>query len=203
MGVHWDGSSLLWPAWWVPHRRNVRKTQITYTVRMVEAQGVDWREAVFDRLKPVTRQGAATIWTVPRDATAELLDGFSKMPRGQGRPGPEGHLVEWCCRRIQCRRNRPVVTQAAWNGKDPVADRTPENVRVGWHTTMVGRKLDQGILVSVVFEDTVIRAVHHGEGESFRRTPMRGARSSAKNHECIGWRESNGTDGDRPRDPVR
>ena len=26
---------------------------------------------------------------------------------------------------------------------------------------MVGRKLDQGILVQVVFEDTVIRAVHH------------------------------------------
>ena len=39
------------------------KPQITYTVRMVEAEGVGWREVVFDRLKPVTRQGAATVWT--------------------------------------------------------------------------------------------------------------------------------------------
>ena len=54
------------------------KAQITYTVRMVEAQGVDWREGVFDRLKPVTHQGAATVWTVPREAARQLVDELSK-----------------------------------------------------------------------------------------------------------------------------
>ena len=137
------------------------KAQITYTVRMVEAQGVDWREDVFDRLKPVTRQGAATVWTVPRDATEELLDGFSKCPEATVVEVPKVTSSSGSAAVIQCRRNRPVVTQAVWNGKDPAADSAPENLRVGWHTTMVGRKLDQGILVSVVFEDTVIRAVHH------------------------------------------
>ena len=36
----------------------------------------------------------------------------------------------------------------------------PEDVRVGWHTTLIGRKLDQGILVKMVLEDTDIRRVH-------------------------------------------
>ncbi len=35
--------------------------QITYTVRYVEAEGLGWRGAVFTRLKPVSRQGAATV----------------------------------------------------------------------------------------------------------------------------------------------
>ena len=146
---------------------------------MVEAQGVDWREDVFDRLKPVTRQGAATVWTVPRDATAELLDGFSKCPEAKVVEAPKVTSSSGAAAVIQCRRNRPVVTQAAWNGKDPVADPTLENVRVGWHTTMVGRKLDQGILVSVVFEDTVVRAVHQVKVNRSAEHQMP-ARSSAK-----------------------
>ena len=36
----------------------------------------------------------------------------------------------------------------------------PEDMRVGWHTTLVGRKLDQGILVKMVLEDTAVLAVH-------------------------------------------
>ena len=36
----------------------------------------------------------------------------------------------------------------------------PRDLRVGWHTTLVGRKLDQGILVKMVLEDTEVRAVH-------------------------------------------
>ena len=52
------------------------------------------------------------------------------------------------------------MTQVAWNGDESAPQGTPEDVRVGWHTTMVGRKLDQGILVKMVFEDTEIRGVH-------------------------------------------
>ena len=137
------------------------KSQITYTVRMVDAQGVDWREGVFDRLKPVTRQGAATVWTAPREAVRTLVDNSLKSPDAAMLQASKVTALSGVPATIQCRRNRPVVTQAAWNGQDPAAEPAPENVRVGWHTTMIGRKLDQGILVQVVFEDTVIRAVHH------------------------------------------
>jgi hypothetical protein len=51
-----------------PHAERAQ-SQLTYTVRMLEVDGVGWREDVYSRLKPVTRQGSATIWTVPRATT--------------------------------------------------------------------------------------------------------------------------------------
>ncbi len=48
--------------------------EITFTVRYVETEGVAWREAVFARLKPVARQGAATVWTLPGDGKSRLLE---------------------------------------------------------------------------------------------------------------------------------
>ena len=137
------------------------KTQITYHVRMVETQGVGWREGVFARLNPVTRQGAATVWTVPRDAAQQLFDDFSRRPDAKVLQAPKVTAFSGAPATIQFRRNRSLVTQAAWNAQESATEVAPEHVRAGWHTTMVGRKLDQGILVQVVFEDTVIRAVHH------------------------------------------
>ena len=137
------------------------KPQITYHVRMVETHGVGWREGVFTRLKPVTRQGSATVWTVPRDTTTQLLEEFSRCPDAKVLEAPKVTAFSGDPATIHVRRNRSLVTQVAWTGQEPTAVAAPEHVRVGWHTTIVGRKLDQGILVQVVFEDTVIRAVHH------------------------------------------
>ncbi len=120
------------------------KPQITYTVRMVEAQGVEWRESVFSRLKPVTHQGAATVWTVPRDAATQLLESFSKSPDAKILQAPKVTSSSGVPTIIQCRRNRPVVTQASWDGRDPAGENPPEHVRVGWHTTMVGASSIRG-----------------------------------------------------------
>ena len=166
-GSLWDGSPSRWPEWRVPRRRNAQAAQITYTVRMVEAEGVGWREGVFTRLKPVTRQGAATVWTVPRDATnAAPRTKSRKSPAAQDPSSPEGHRVQ---RRP---RDHPIAATIASSSlrlpgmdEEPAPEAAPEDVRVGWHTTMVGRKLDQGILVQVVFEDTVIRAVHQSRDQ--------------------------------------
>jgi hypothetical protein len=137
------------------------KPQIAYTVRMVDTEGVGWREAVYTRLKPVTRQGAATVWTVPRDAATRLLTEVTNNPATRILQAPAVTSFSGAPATIQCRNKRQLVTQAAWHGQEAKPDGIPENVRVGWHTTMIGRKLDQGILVQVVFEDTVVRAVHH------------------------------------------
>jgi hypothetical protein len=138
-----------------------RIEQITYTVRYVEAEGLGWREAVFTRLKPVSRQGAATVWTVPRDATTRLLEQITKNPAGTILQAPKVTAFSGAAASIHSRSNRKLVTQVAWNGDEPRPQAVAEeNVRVGWHTTMMGRKLDQGILVQIVLEDTEIRAVH-------------------------------------------
>jgi hypothetical protein len=135
--------------------------QITYTVKYVQTEGLGWREVVFTRLKPVSRQGAATIWTVPRDATTQLVEQVIKHPTGAVLQAPKITAFGGVAASVHSRSNHKLVTQVGWNGDDHAAEAATENVRVGWHTTMVGRKLDQGILVQVVLEDTQIRAVHH------------------------------------------
>jgi hypothetical protein len=143
--------------------------QITYTVRYVEAEGLGWRGAVFTRLKPVCRQAAATVWTVPQDATTRLLKQVTKNPAGTILQAPKVTAFSGAAASIHSRSNRKLVTQVAWKGDDQAPEAATEDVRVGWHTTMVGRKLDQGILVQIVLEDTQIRAVHQlnfpGSGE--------------------------------------
>ena len=142
-----------------PHAER-NQAQLTYTVRMVEVDGVGWREAVYTRLKPVTRQGSATVWTVPRDTTMQLVASLAKNPATKILQAPKVTSFSGVPATVQHRQTRPLVTQVAWNGAEPAHNDAAEKLRVGWHTTMIGRKLDQGILVQVVIEDTVIRAVH-------------------------------------------
>ena len=133
---------------------------ILYSVKMVEAEGVGWRSSVMSQLKPVAHQGAATVWTLPRNASKAVIQQISKSPAGAVVQGPHAMALGGMPATIQFRQTRKFVTQVAWKGEETAQKTEPEDVRVGWHTTMVGRKLDQGILVKIVFEDTEIRAVH-------------------------------------------
>ena len=54
-----------------PEEKNT--APISYTVKMVEADGVGWRASAMSQLKPVTRQGAATVWTLPKSASKNLI----------------------------------------------------------------------------------------------------------------------------------
>ncbi len=133
---------------------------ISYTVRMVEAQGIGWREGVMAHLKPVTRQGATTVWTMPAHAVTTLFKDVEKNPACQVMQAPRVTSFGGVPATIQCRANQELITQVSWNGDEIAPEGAPEKVRLGWHTTFLGRKLDQGILVKLVFEDTHIRAVH-------------------------------------------
>jgi hypothetical protein len=161
MGVTLGWVALALTALGIAPQSEHERPPITYTVRMVEADGVGWREAVFASLKPVTRQGSATVWTLPLDASTHLLNIVTKNPSASVVQAPKVTSQSGSPATIQCRSKRQLVTQVAWNNQESSPSSIPENIRVGWHTTLVGRKLDQGILVQLVFEDTVVRAVHH------------------------------------------
>src|SRR5437764_6654506 len=128
--------------------------QIVYTVRFVDVEGLGWREAAFTRLTPVTRQGAATVWTAPRSVAQRLVDTamkertghFLQAPRVTARSGSPAH--------ISARSHQQLVTQVAWNGDDRATAGKPETVPTGSVATMAGRVLDQGILIQLVPEDT-------------------------------------------------
>ncbi len=132
---------------------------IKYTVRVVEAEGLEWRQGVMNRMTPVTRQGAATVWTAPRSVEATL--------RGSSKVASKGEMdvsdaVAWSGAPLHIRTwsNRQIVSQAAWNGEAGPAATRPERLGVGSVATMTGRKLDQGILVRMVLKDTKLIAVH-------------------------------------------
>lgn len=182
MGVTLGWVALALAALGITPQSEREKPPITYTVRMVEADGVGWREAVFDCLKPVTRQGSATVWTLPLDASTRLLTEVTKSPAARVVQVPKVTSQSGSPATIQCRSNRQLVIQTTWNNDEASPASSPENIRVGWHTTMVGRKLDQGILVQMVFEDTLVRAVHHVSVH--RSVASNGARASAAAAGC-------------------
>ena len=161
MGVTLGWVALALAALGVPPQSEREKPPITYTVRMIEADGVCWREAVFASLKSVARQGSATIWTLPLSASTRLINEVTKSSSANVVLAPRVTSQSGSPATIQCRNKRQLVTQVAWQNDESAPASSPENIRVGWHTTLVGRKLDQGILVQLVFEDTVVRAVHH------------------------------------------
>ena len=91
---------------------------IAYTVRVVEAEGVGWREAVFTRLKPVTRQGAATVWTLPMTRRIVFWRRYSRTPL-PGSFKPRASLsFPGVPATVSSRHNQQMVTQAAWNGDE-------------------------------------------------------------------------------------
>jgi hypothetical protein len=160
---------------------------ITYTVRILEMEGVEWRQAVFARLTPVTRQGPATVWTATRDVRERLIqnrckDGATHIlqaPRIIARTGVPAHM--------SIRSNRQFVSQVAWNGEDSAPSAKPEKVRTGCLATMTGRKIDQGILIQLVLEDCQIRAVHR---VSLGRASSPGASPGAREACCEAERKS-------------
>jgi hypothetical protein len=134
--------------------------QIEYLIKMVEVDGVGWRQSVLPDLKPVTRQGAATVWTAPSPAMARVLDDIATKHTGTIFAAPRVIAFNGASAAVISRRNEQFVTQASWKGDEPAGKVPPEVVRTGWHATLNGRKLDQGILARIVIEDTMVRAIH-------------------------------------------
>lgn len=129
--------------------------EITYKFQMVEARGLDWRDPV-DGLKPVAQHGAVSVWTAPADFLETLSERASGVATAEAQiSGPAlspAHLTT--------RKNQAFVTKVSWRGEGKEPKRVVENVREGMVATVVGRRLDQGVLAQLVIEDTDIRSVH-------------------------------------------
>jgi hypothetical protein len=142
--------------------RNCGAADITYDVRVVSINGLEWRRTFFDRLQPVARQGGGSVWTASRETAARLAEldpDAGKAPCLAAPPRGVAHFSD--------RANRKVasgVTRLA-DGPFDHATRvayTPqyEEIREGLALTISGRKLDQGVLVCVAVDDTRVAAVH-------------------------------------------
>jgi|GEM_PF-1082329 len=148
--------------------------EITYTFRMVEARGLAWREPA-GGLRPVVQHSAVSVWTAPADFLETLSERASGVVTSEAEvKGPAlgpAHLTT--------RKNQEFVTKVSWRGEGKEPRRVVENVREGMVATVVGRKIDQGVLAQLVIEDTDIRSVHTIEQPAPRRA-ARTARADAK-----------------------
>lgn len=139
-----------------PNPPKAEGAQLTYTFKMVDIRGLDWRAARSQGLRPAASRGGVTVWTAPRDFLRSLPEGTVKEIIA----GPRLTSYEQAPAHITTRHGQPFVTQASWRGADLPPRETTEHVREGMAATIRGRRLDQGILTYLVIEDTSVTAVH-------------------------------------------
>lgn len=137
-------------------------TPIRYHVRLLEMEGVKWRESLYSRLTPVSRQGGSAVWTADREVARSLSDRAGRVmlaPQVLAQPGAVAHFSQ--------RATRKVASQLTRHADGPVDHAiavayTPDfqDVREGCQFAIVGRKLDQGMLVKIVVEESRVAAIH-------------------------------------------
>jgi len=135
---------------------------IQYRVKLVEMDGLNWRESLYTRLQPVARQGTCAIWTADREVTKALVDRASRVlmsPQVLAEPEAVAAYSQ--------RTTRKVASQLTRHADGPVDHAVAvayttnhEDLREGCQFTMAGRKLDQGMLVKMVVEEMRVAAVH-------------------------------------------
>ncbi len=138
-----------------------RGVPIEYRVSIVDVEGLGWRDAAFPRLTPVSRQGSATIWTAPASVAKHLAGDrvrnavvrMTRAPKVTAWAGTPAH--------VSTRTDRQFVTHVSWEPGDATSSGSRnETVRTGTVATIAGRKMDQGILVKMVLQDTQVLNVH-------------------------------------------
>ncbi len=149
---------------------------VTYLVHYIDAQGLEWREAALADLKPISRQHGATVWIAPSGAMRRVLAAMQANPHTNILQAPKiigraGDVVH-----AHSRSDVSLATKVSFTGRSPHVEL--EKIRQGWMTTMVGRKLDQGILVRLVAENTVVLAVHHVAVKGGEAGPVHTARAN-------------------------
>jgi hypothetical protein len=132
------------------------KPEITYQFRMVEVRGLSWRAPGQSVLRPVAHHGAVSVWTAPSD----FLDSLPKDARASVTSNAKIHGPAQAPAHLTTRKDQAFITRVSWKGEGKAPKQITENIREGVTATVVGRKLDQGVLAQLVIEDTDIRSVH-------------------------------------------
>lgn len=139
-----------------------RSTPLLYQVKLLEMDGLGWRESIYSRLQPVARQGTCTIWTAGRDLMKPLMEKASHVVMN-----PQVMAMSDSMAHYSHRTSRRVASQLTRHADGPIDHAVAvayvphfEEVREGCQFTLTGRKLDQGILTRVIVEETRVSAIH-------------------------------------------
>ena len=137
--------------------------QIKYQFRLLEMDGLDWRKAVYTQLQPVARQGGVTVWTAGGDVVKPLVAGASRVIQAPqvtaSATSPVVHVNQHSNLRYVAQLIRHAdgpKDHASVLAYEPKVD----GVREGFSASLTGRKLDQGVLVQLVLDESRCTTMH-------------------------------------------
>jgi hypothetical protein len=133
---------------------------MTYQVRVLTLDGLDWRTSSYSRLQPVAHQGTSTIWTADRALAASLLD------RAKG--SSPCHTIMAVGEAVMTKADAVNYIAAVGRVADGPVNQSsaiafvprPEQLEERFSIKVEGRKLDQGILTKMVLEETHVDVIH-------------------------------------------
>lgn len=135
---------------------------LIYQVKFLEMHGLGWRGSLSWQLQPVTRQGAATVWTASRETASKLAEAAAAVeaaPRVTSLPQVRATIFNTMTRRFVAEVSREAdgpVNHASFVGFVPRVEDASE----GYTAELSGRKLDQGVLTALTLVDRRVIAVH-------------------------------------------
>lgn len=136
--------------------------RVSYDVKFLEMSGLEWRSGLYLRLEPVSRQGAATVWTASSDVVPLLVQcakSCTNAPTQSADADAQAVFFDRSARKVVTEVKRAAdgpVNHASYVGYAPKVKLEPEGVS----TSISGRKLDQGVLAKVAMIDRQILEVH-------------------------------------------
>lgn len=136
-----------------PKAKNVRKGDVQLRIRVLEVEGLEWRERIWPFAKSMDRQGATTVWTADAN-TLGWISGFAKKettfptPTDDDKEAPSVQTVSNYIASLERITNTPgKATSLAFKPiRSTINDRTT--------CDLSGLRDPQGVLVKGLIQDT-------------------------------------------------
>jgi hypothetical protein len=137
-------------------------THVITEFRLLEMDGLKWREPVHARLQFVTQRDGATVWTTSRETAAEIVkmaDKVTAAPKVAHALGASAFITAGTTRHYVAQLGR--IADGPCNKATSVAfDPKIQALQDGCQIQVVGQALDQGVLLRVDLTDTRFVAFH-------------------------------------------
>ncbi len=141
--------------------------QFSYEVRFIECSDLNWRSAVASPLQEVSRRGTASVYTFDDHVIRAMFKHLVTDPRSNIIQAPKVTALEGAEATIADITQRQFVTGVRWISQEGLAEGQAfsaqpqiENVEIGHRVQVSGRRIDQGTLLKVDFQDKQIVAIH-------------------------------------------
>ena len=124
---------------------------VVFQVQVVEMSVLDWRSKHQTKLTAATDHDRAGVWTAPAALVSELVKASSSTPTRVKLVADSEKFAHF--------QQRGNQTNALTDAPQTSPSKT-EKSREGIAATLMGRKLDQGVLTKIVIEETRVLATH-------------------------------------------